>query len=97
MMHAGQCRTMQEVLSICSLGAGLFQEPHSDTLCGWQDSVRGLALDEAIVHASPCVRMLGFLPRSERATKEAGLQSNSRHIRWVQHIDYVVLLIRSIG
>jgi hypothetical protein len=96
-MRAGQCRTLQEVLSICSLGASLFQEPHSDTLCGRQDSVRGLAWEEAIVQASPSVRMLGFLTRSERETKEAGLQSNSRHSRWVRHIDYVVLLIRSIG
>jgi len=34
-----------------------------------------------------CVRMFGFRPRSERETKEAGLQSHSRHILWVQHID----------
>ena len=46
-----------------------------------EDSVRGLALQDAICDASPCVRMLGFHTRSERETKEAGLQSHSWHIR----------------
>jgi len=37
--------------------------------------------------SSPSVRMLGFHARSETEIKEAALQSNSRHIRWVQYID----------
>jgi hypothetical protein len=42
---------------------------------------------KAIVEASPCVLILGFHLRSERETKEAGLQRHSWHISWVQHID----------
>jgi hypothetical protein len=88
-MHAGRCRTFEEVLGIWSLSGGLSQKPHSDRLSGWQDSVQGLAWirKEAIFEASLDVRMLGFHPRSEREMKEAGLQSQFRHIRWVQHID----------
>ena len=88
-MHAGRCRTFEEEPGVCSLGGGLSPEPHSDTLCGSQDSVQGLACigNEAIVEASPCVRMLGFHARSQREMKEAGLQSHSRHLRWVWHID----------
>jgi len=61
-------------------------ERHCDAIGSRQDSVRGLAWGEAIFEASPCVWMLGFCPRSETETKEAGLQSHSRHIRWVQYI-----------
>jgi len=41
--------------------------------------------------------MLRFCAHSERETKEAGLQSHSQHIRWIQHIDWAVLRIQSIG
>jgi hypothetical protein len=75
-MHPGRCRTFEEVLGICSLSGGLSQEPHSDAIGSRQDSVQCLAWEEAIVESSPCVRMLGFRPRSERETKEAGLQSH---------------------
>jgi len=87
MMHAGRCRNFEEVLGFCSLSGGLSQELHSDAIGSQQDSVRGLACEEAIFEASPCVRMLGCRGRSEREMKEAGLQSHSRHICWVQHID----------
>jgi hypothetical protein len=88
-MHAGQCRACEVVLGLCSLSGGLPQEPHPDAIGSQQDSVQGLEWirKEAIVEASPCVWMLGFCPRSETETKEAGLQSLSQHIRWVQHID----------
>jgi len=88
-MHAGRYRTFEEVLGICSLSGVLSQEPHPNVIGSRQDSVRGLAWirKEAIVEASPCIRMLGFHVRSERETKEAGLQSHSQHNRWVQHID----------
>jgi hypothetical protein len=86
-MHAGRCRTDEEVLGLCILSDGLSQEQHSDAIGCRQDSVRGLAWEEAIFEASPCVLMLGFCPRSKRETKQAGLQSHSRHIRWVRHID----------
>jgi hypothetical protein len=39
MMHAGRCRTFEEVLGICSLSGSLSQEPHSDTHCARSDSV----------------------------------------------------------
>jgi len=74
-------------MGFCSLSGGLSQEPHSDAIGSWQDSVRGLAWEEAIFEASLCVRMFGFRARSEKETKEAGIQSHSRHIRCVQHID----------
>jgi len=96
-MHAGRCRTFEEVLGRCILSGGLSQDPHSDAISSRQDSVRGLAWEEAIVEASLCVRILGFRPPSEREMKEAGFQSHSRHIRWVQHIDQAVLRIRSIS
>jgi len=88
-MHAGRCRTFEEVLGVWSLGGALSQEPQSHMLHGWEDSVQGLAWirKEAIFDTSPCVRMLGFCAHSEIETKEAGLQSQSWHIRWVQHID----------
>jgi len=84
---------------MCRLSGGLSQQPDSNTICGWQDSIRCLAWIgmEDINQASLCVRMLGFLARSESATKEAGSPSHSGHIRWVQHIDYAALRIRSIA
>ena len=88
-MHAGRCRTFEEVPVICSLIGNQSQEPHSDTIGSRQDSVRGLTWIrmEAIFAASLCVWMLGFRARSEREMKEAGLQSHTQHIRWVQHTD----------
>jgi len=98
-MLAGRCRTFEEPLGICSLSGGQSHEPHPDAIGSQQDSVRGLARirKKAICEASLCVRMLGFHARSERETEEAGFQSHSRHIDWVQHIDYTVLRIRPIG
>ena len=86
-MHAGRCRIFEQVLGLCSLSRGLSHELHSDAIGSRQDFIRGLAWEEAIFEASPCVRMLGFRPLSERATTEAGLQSHPQHIYWVQHID----------
>jgi len=40
--------------------------------------------------------MRGFHPCSTWELKEAGLQSHSRHTRWVPHIDYATLCIWSI-
>jgi hypothetical protein len=81
MIHAGRCQTFEDLLGLCSLNGSLSQEPHSDTIGSWQDSVRGLAWKVAIDEASPCVRKLGFRARFERETLQAGLQSHSRHIR----------------
>jgi len=86
-MHARRWWNFEEVQGLCSLSGGLYQKPHSNAIGSRQDSVWGQAWEEAIVEACPCVRMLGFSPRSEWETKEARLQSHSRHIRWVQHID----------
>jgi hypothetical protein len=65
-IHAGRCRTFEEVLGIWCLSGGLTQEPNSDAIGSRQDSVRGLAWiwEEAIFEAFPCVRMLGFRPHS---------------------------------
>jgi hypothetical protein len=86
-MHAGQCGTFEQVLGFCSLSGGLSQELHSDAIGSQQDSIQDLAWKEATFEASPCVRMLGFRPRSEREMTEARLPSHSRYIRWVQHLD----------
>jgi hypothetical protein len=88
-MHARRCRTFEEVLGICSLSGSLSEEPRPEVIGIRQDTVRGLAWirKEAILEPSPWVHMIGFCPRSEREMKEAGLQSHSRHIRLVQHID----------
>jgi len=86
-MHAGRSWIFGIVLGFHSLSGDLSQEPHSDVIGSRQDSVQGLAWEEAIVEASPCVPMLAFCPSSGREMKEAGLQSHSRHVRWVQHID----------
>jgi hypothetical protein len=66
-MHAGPCRTFDEVLGFCSLSGGLSQEPHSDAIDSWQDSVRGMASlgKEAIFEHSPYVRMRSFRAGSE--------------------------------
>jgi len=66
MMHAGRCRTFEDVLGICSLSGNLSQGQHSDAIGSRYHPVRGLAWEVANVEASPCVRMLGFRPRSER-------------------------------
>jgi hypothetical protein len=86
-MHAGGCRTFEDVLGLSSLSGGLSQEPQSDAIGSQRDSVQGLAWEELIVDVSPCVRMIGFHGHSKSEMKEAGLQSNSRHIPWLQHID----------
>ena len=86
-MQAGRCRTFEEVLGIGSLSGGVSQEPHCNAIGSREDSVKGLAWEETIVEASPCIAMLGFRPHSERQAIEAGLQSDFRHIRWVQHLD----------
>jgi len=94
------CWTMpdfKQVLGPCSLSGGLSQELYPDAIGSRHDSVGGLAWEEAIFEASPCLRMLGLHARSERETKEAGLRSHYRRIRWVQCIDYALLRIRSIG
>jgi hypothetical protein len=96
-MHAGQCQTFEEELGLCILGGGVSHEPHSNAIGSGQDSIRGLAWEEGIVGASPCVQMLGFRPRSKREMKEAGLESHSRYCCWVQHIDKTVLCVRPIG
>jgi hypothetical protein len=64
------------------------KQSQSNMLCGWEDSVRDLASiwEEAICEASPSVRSLGLRAQSERGMKEAGFQSHSGHIHWVQHI-----------
>jgi hypothetical protein len=71
MMHPGRCQTFEEVLGFCDLSSGQSLEPHSDGISSRQDSIRGLAWNEANFEASPCVRMLGFRPRSETETTEA--------------------------
>jgi len=81
-MHAGQCRTFEEVLGHCGLSRGLSQELHSEEVGSRQDSVRGLAWEEAIIEASQCIRMRCFRAHSESEMQEAGLQSHTRHIRW---------------
>jgi hypothetical protein len=86
-MHAGRCRTFDEILSLCYLSGGISPEPHSKAIGSRQDSVRGLAWDEANFQVSAFVRMLRFRPCSEREMIAAGLQSHSRHVRWVQCID----------
>jgi len=88
-MHAGRCRTIEEVLGLCSLSGCLSQEPYSDTIGSRQDSVHGLAWiqTETTFEASLSVQMLGFCAHSGRETRERGILSKSRHIRWVQHIN----------
>jgi hypothetical protein len=85
-MHAGRCRTFNEVLGLYSLSGSQSQKPHSDAIGSRQESVRGMVWEETIAEASPCFRILGFHPRSERETQEAELQRHSRHICGVHHI-----------
>jgi hypothetical protein len=72
MMHPRQCRMFDDVLSICCRSGAVSQALYSDAIRSQQDSIRGLAWikDEAILEASPCVRILGFCLRSERETKK---------------------------
>jgi hypothetical protein len=86
-IHAGQSRSFEEVVGLCSLSGGLYQELHSYTIGSRQDSIRGLAWEEAIIKGFPCIWILGFVLCSETETKEAGLQSHSWQMHWVQRID----------
>jgi hypothetical protein len=94
-MHAARSRTFEEALGFSSLTGGLYLTPHSNAFGSWSDCIRGRAWfwKKAILEGSPCVQMLGFRPCWKREMKEAGLQSYSQHILWVQHIDKPVLLI----
>jgi hypothetical protein len=87
MMHAPRCRAFEQILGICSLCGSVTHELHSDAIGSRQDSVHGVAWEQATFEASPCFRMIEFCPHSEREMKEAGSQSHSQHICWVQHID----------
>jgi hypothetical protein len=72
MMHARRCRTYQEELCIHCVHGGVSQEPQSGTIGSRQDSVQGLAWEEAIFEPSLYVRMPCIRPHFETKMKEAG-------------------------
>ena len=86
-MYAPQCRTLEEILGLCSRNGGLAQEPHSDAMGCRQDCIRGPAGEDAILNASSCVRMLAFRAGSENEKQDPGFHCHSRYIRCVPHID----------
>jgi hypothetical protein len=71
MMHAGRCRTFQEELCIHCINGSVSQELHSGTIGCRQDSVQGLAWEEAIFEPSLYVRMPCICPHFETKMKEA--------------------------
>jgi hypothetical protein len=72
-MNAGRFPIFEEILGLYRPSSSLSQDSHCNTIGSQQDSVRGLAWEEAIVEASPCLWMVAFHPRSEREIKDTGI------------------------
>jgi hypothetical protein len=59
----------RKVLGVCSLSGSLSQEPHSDGISSWQDSIWGLGQNEVLLEWSPCFWMVDFHSIAKKISK----------------------------